>query len=303
MSNPNTTTVFGEEISRETVREIITPDNVPVSVRIADIGTRASAVLLDFVFVTVMVLVVIIVSVYTAAMMGVDMRGGTGNLWIAFAVFVNFLIRIVYFPLLEIIWQGQTLGKRLMGIKVIDRNSGPLKIESVLIRNFVREVEFWIPLSVVMSGNAFGSAGANLWGTLFLLTLCLLPFTNRERMRGGDMLAGTWVIKMPQEALLSDLSQARQFFTSRELSHYGIEELQTLDYVLRQEGVNASAMHREVANKIRERIGRKPVHNEDDKEFLSSFYTAQREYLENKQLLEGSAPVNKHSTASSKRLG
>ena len=70
----------------------------------------------------------------------------------------------------------------------------------------------------------------------WLLFFLVIPVVNRDRMRGGDLIAGTVVIALPKRTLLSDLvERALQFtFTPAQLQAYGAFELQVLEELLRR---------------------------------------------------------------------
>src|SRR3546814_3566173 len=100
--------------------------------------------------------------------------------------------------------------------------------------------------------------------------LSLFLCFNRDRMRKGDLIAGTWVVMATRARLDRDIAadEAAQaiIFDDAELAVYGIYELQELERVLR--AGDARTM-REVADTIRAKIGR-PVAEEDDV-FLQSY--------------------------------
>ena len=118
------------------------------------------------------------------------------------------MVRNLYFVYFELAWRGATPGKRLVGLRVIDRAGGPLLPSAVVARNLTREVEMFIPLGVLLTwGKTAGGAvdWENLAIAVWLLFFAALPFINRDRMRGGDLIAGTMVISLPKRVLSSDL--------------------------------------------------------------------------------------------------
>ena len=91
---------------------------------------------------------------------------------------------------------------------MIDRAGGPLMPAAVVARNLTREVEMFIPLGVLMTWGRTETGGVsweNLAVAVWLLFFAALPFINRDRMRGGDLIAGTMVISMPKRVLSGDL--------------------------------------------------------------------------------------------------
>ena len=265
---------------------IVTPEGVLLHVERAEYGERVSAFLLDVLFLfgldaAVFVLCVGLVFLTRSV---VDPR----ILWQA-VLFLAFLIRNFYFIHFELSWQGVTPGKCIVGLRVIDRRGGPLLPTAVIARNLVRELEVFTPLQAVLSAAAIGP---DLWSrlalTLWLVLMALLPFFNRDRLRIGDLLAGTMVIAMPRRRLLDDLarSEAGQGFSPRELAAYGAFELQVLEELLRRaDNAESEALRRDVCERICRKIGRPvPMAPTDITAFLRRFYTAQRAFLEREQL-------------------
>jgi hypothetical protein len=118
---------------------------------------------------------------------------------------------------------------------------------------------------------------------------CLaIPTFNKNRMRGGDLIAGTMVISLPKVALLSDLvERTMQFtFTPAQLQAYGAFELQVLEELLRRpQSAEGMKTLDEVCDKICRKIGwTAPLPRKDVIAFLRDFYTAERAFLEREQL-------------------
>jgi hypothetical protein len=131
-------------------------------------------------------------------------------------------------------------------------------------------------------------------GVLWSLTLSLFLLFNRDRMRMGDLIAGTWVVMAERAKLDADIAGAAVAdaiaFSAAELSVYGIFELQELERVLRSREPRAM---REVADAIRGKIGR-PVAEEDDV-FLLSYYRQLKARLE-RDLLFGKRREDKYAS-------
>ncbi len=128
---------------------------------------------------------------------------------------------------------------------------------------------------------------------------CLaIPALNRDRMRGGDLIAGTIVISLPKVTLLSDLVERtlRFVFTPAQLQAYGAFELQVLEELLRRpQNKESTQVLDEVADKICRKIGwTVPLPRSDVTVFLRDFYTAERAFLEREQLY-GKARADKHA--------
>jgi uncharacterized RDD family membrane protein YckC len=271
-------------------RAILTPEGVELSVELAGLGERAAAFLLDNLFITaatIVAVVVIVALVFALRGWGLAL-GWTGV----------FLLRSFYFSFFELHWRGATPGKRIFGLRVIDRSGGPLQPEAVVARNLMREIEFTLPLSLLFLPG-FGGLIQLLfvaWAGIFLL----MPLFNRDSLRVGDIVGGTLVIALPRPTLPPDLVAApavqvpaRYSFTPAQLDIYGIHELQTLERVLRR-GAASAAVRPEIAQRIVRKIGwtdDRPGFDADA--FLDAFYQAQRARLERK-LLFGVRRKDKH---------
>jgi uncharacterized RDD family membrane protein YckC len=278
------TTEFFEGARRER-RQIITPEGVPVTVDLADYGERLVAFVIDL-FIWMLLTLAIYVPI-----LGVIGASGGGLIAISIALFIGFVIRNLYFVYFELAWRGSTPGKRRVGLRVIDRAGGPLLPSAVIARNLTREVETFLPLGILLTwGSAPGGSldWENLAIALWLLFFAALPFINRDRMRGGDLIAGTMVIWLSKRVLSSDLVEktVRFAFTEQQLRAYGAFELQVLEELLRHpDKPDSIRVLNEVCDKICRKIGwAEPVPPTDVAPFLREFYTAERAFLEREQL-------------------
>jgi uncharacterized RDD family membrane protein YckC len=300
---------FFENREEGTAFEVVTPEGVPLHLRVALAGDRVGAFFLDVLFIFVPTFALVIGTVVAT---GVSLRGS----WLgAFTNLALFLAWNFYFMFFELKWQGATPGKRIVGLRVIDRQGGPLSADAVIVRNLTRDVEFFMPLQVMVGGSLVtGSPGWSfLVGVLWMLVLAFLPLFNQLRLRVGDIVAGTVVVTRPKAVLLSDQSahayvppgaiaatSAVQYqFTDAALDVYGIYELQVLEEVLRRGGdatpESILAMDA-VAEKIQRKIGWDIIASGrvDAAAFLRDFYAALRARLEHKMLL-GERKQDKYS--------
>jgi uncharacterized RDD family membrane protein YckC len=272
-------------------RAILPPEGVPLTFRVALVGDRIAAVLLDGAILVAAVFVLVLMLLF------LDDFSLTG--WsAAFLGLAIFALRNGYFVAFEHAWRGQTPGKRVFGLMVMDAGGGPLTSEAIWARNLTREVECFLPLVVLanpalMSG---GPAAVRLAAVAWLLVLMLLPLFNRDHRRVGDLLAGTLVVEAPHATLLPDLAHAEGIarttighFTRAELDVYGVYELQVLEDLLRRESPGSEALAT-VAHSIRTRLGRADPgawapELRAPHDFLTAFYRAQRAQLERDLLL------------------
>ena len=281
-------------------RSFETPEGVAVAVELADLGSRAAALLID--------LAVIVCGIILAALlMGVVLAWVFGSqLGMALFLLVSFFLRCPYFLFFELRWQGQTPGKRMLGLRVVDRRGRALSPSGLVARNLMREVEVFLPLALLLAspgGNAQLVASALVWAGVFTL----MPMFNRDRLRVGGMLGGTWVISTRRTALGTDLTSARfargstpKFrFSKQQLDAYGIAELQVLERILRRSGTTLTqhTTRKEVCERICARIGwRERVEGGDVGAFLADYYAALRQHLE-RHALFGERRADKHALA------
>jgi len=223
----------------------------------------------------------------------------TGAVMAALLVLVFFFTRVFYFIHFELAWQGATPGKRIVGLRVIDRRGAPLRPAAVIARNLTREIEMFLPFQLLL---AFGGGPVAVWERLALAAWALLftfmPFINRDRMRAGDLIAGTIVVSLPRRALLGDLVDTtfHHGFSEKQLSAYGAFELQILEELLRRpDGIETRRLKAEVAEKIVRKIAwPSPPAEKDVDLFLRDFYAAERAFLEREQLF-GKPRADKHA--------
>ena len=276
-------------------RTVVSPEGVAFPVELAGRGERFVAFLIDAAIIGAAIVVLALLTFFA---LGPWLAPG----WLdAFVLLASFLLRSFYFMAFELRWRGATPGKRALGLRVIDNAGGALRTDAVVVRNLTREAEIFLPLSLVGAADTVDVGGWIVALTLlWVLVLAAWPLFNRDRMRVGDMIGGSWVINAPKATLLRDLvdapspaSQATTAaapayaFTDRQLDVYGIYELQVLEDVLRQSGPQARASQREVYDRISRRIDWQPPTDKpvNAQAFLQAFYTAQRARLESQMLL------------------
>jgi len=300
--------VFGETDERSR-RHIVTPEGVALPVELAGRSERAAAFLIDLSIMAGCFIALILLAIAAGLS---DFQADW--IWIVLLL-AWFAVRSFYFALFELRWHGSTPGKRVFHLRVIDSGGGALSADAVIARNLMREVEVFLPITLIMVGMATEMHGLLQLAMLgWMLIFTFMPMFNRDRLRVGDMVGGTWVIVAPKAALLPDLAEAGRpqvqtgqmpspyQFSTEQLDAYGIYELQALEQILRQQSPNAVTVREEVARRIQRKIGwqRPPGMPFDAQTFLQAFYTAQRGRLE-AQVLFGKRRKDKHDRGSAPR--
>ena len=265
-------------------REITTPEGVNLEVDIANHGERLTAFALDFLF---WMLATILLFLGLGLLLIQKVNGAVS---VTIILFLSFLLRNLYFIHFELTARGSTPGKRIVGLRVMDRFGGPLTAGAIVARNLTREVEVFLPLSLLL--QLLGTSGRQSWMTLaylgWILLIAAMPLFNRDHMRAGDLIAGTIVISVPRRALLGDLvgTKMSYAFSRKQLEAYGAFELQVLEELLRRpDSEQTRALQQDVRAKICRKIGwtdEVPAH--ETFAFLTAFYSAERDHLEREQL-------------------
>jgi uncharacterized RDD family membrane protein YckC len=168
---------------------IDTPELVALEFPLAGIGSRFIAILIDYGLQTAAFIALILGMLLFLPSM--QKFGSASAKWaIAIMILIPFLLQWGYFTLFEGLWHGQTPGKRLAKIRVIQQNGRAVTIFESLTRNFVRFIDFLPAFYVV--------------GTISI-------FTTSRNQRLGDLVAGTLVVHEGQMRDHSPLGNTRLF--------------------------------------------------------------------------------------------
>ncbi len=149
---------------------LLSPEKSVLTFRIATIGSRIMAILVDLIilFSALMGIVVVL-----AIAMGLTGGAGGGELLSGVMMVVMSLGPFLYFILLEGLWNGQTVGKKALGIRVRMADGTPITFGAALGRNLLLPAD-------LMPGTGFVGL--------------LAMFTNVKCQRLGDLVANTIVL-------------------------------------------------------------------------------------------------------------
>jgi uncharacterized RDD family membrane protein YckC len=272
-------------------RELVTPEGVDLRIVLADAGERISAFLLDVLFIVLALAALTLVVVAAGLAIGFVAGEYLGIIWIL----GFFFLRVFYFTAFEVTPRAATWGKRILGIRVAARDGSSLTADSIFARNAMRELEIFLPLSFLAVQRETVDAWIYLLATVWCGVFVLFPLFNRDRLRIGDIVAGTWVVRAPKRLLGADLlarpAQSELVFSKEQVDAYGIKELSVLEDVLRH--AHPETMQA-VATRIRSKIGM--TDKAPDAEFLAAYYKALRARLETR-LLFGRRKLDKFDKA------
>jgi uncharacterized RDD family membrane protein YckC len=153
--------------------KIDTPEQIALELPLAGIGSRFLAIAIDTLiqaalyFITALIFVIALPLGFSVFTFLPRLIGP------AMAIFIGFAIYWGYFAIFEILWKGQTPGKRFTGIRVIKESGRPINAFEAVGRNLMRAVD--------------GLPG--IYGVGLVCMMC-----NRQSRRLGDFVAGTVVV-------------------------------------------------------------------------------------------------------------
>ncbi|MBK7838821.1 MAG: RDD family protein [Candidatus Obscuribacter sp.] len=155
---------------------ISTPENVDLHLELAGIGNRLLAQLLDALVQLAVGLLVVIAALAAACIvfaMGLDSNAKNlaYSVIALVVILLLFFMQGAYFIILEGAWKGQTPGKKMAEIRVIEQNGQPIGWSASLFRNLLRYADNFLVVGMVV-----------------------MLIDNKER-RLGDLAAGTLVIR------------------------------------------------------------------------------------------------------------
>ncbi len=162
------------------------PEKVEIRYEIGGVGSRALAAVMD----DLLVLLIVGTLAAVLALLEDTTQWLTSLLgimsiptFLAGVAFITYLFWFSYYIVFEIVWNGQTPGKRVLGLRVMMLDGTPVTPTAIFVRELVRLVDAF-PICIF---------GYNVAG--------LLAFFNPYGQRLGDMLAGTFVVKERKVAL------------------------------------------------------------------------------------------------------
>jgi uncharacterized RDD family membrane protein YckC len=155
---------------------IETPEALELRLPLAGFGPRLLALVVDWLIQGVVVVVLVFIMIFIVA--GMAAANPSDTTFITFMMIGMFLLIILatvgYYIVFELLWNGQTPGKRAVGIRVVKRGGLPLTPVDVVIRNLVRIVDL-LPSSYLIGVFSF--------------------FLSKNQQRLGDLAADTVVIR------------------------------------------------------------------------------------------------------------
>jgi uncharacterized RDD family membrane protein YckC len=236
--------------------QIDTPEQIALELPLAGIGSRFLGLTID----TLLQFVLYVTGAFAFAFAGFVgigryLRWIPANWVPAVAILFVFCVYWGYFAFFEIIWKGQTPGKRVAKIRVIKESGRPINAYEAIARNLLRAID-------------------GLPGMYGVGIVCMM--FNSQNRRLGDYVAGTVVVhdKRTEEVKPEWNTVAEPAATNPQLSVVASEELVLIEtYLHRRVGMDLT-LRDQVAYKIASRITAKTGLQRDPNQSLDDFLEA-----------------------------
>ncbi len=173
------------------VLTVETPENIELKLPLAGFGPRLLALVIDLLIQSAVA--VVLVAVLLAVMAGMAGFGDADSgmfLFMLVAIIAVVMVTLGYYVLFEWLWNGQTPGKRITGIRVVKRGALPLSFVDVLLRNLLRLIDNMPSNYLIGLVSFFASANQQRLGDLVADTVVIREFTRQAPY--------TWVGSAPQ---------------------------------------------------------------------------------------------------------
>lgn len=163
---------------------VATPESVSFSYDVAGIGSRFMAACVDFLAWFVIALgISILYNQIDRQIRNPALASALEAIYIGF----TFLLYWAYYIVFELVWGGQSPGKRLVGLRVIRIDGAPAAPGQIIIRNIMRLVDLFPG---------------------FYMTGLMTMFLNSQSRRLGDLAAGTLVVREGRAVSLAEVSRS-----------------------------------------------------------------------------------------------
>jgi uncharacterized RDD family membrane protein YckC len=250
---------------------IDTPENVAFGYSVAGIGSRFLAALVDTLLILILQIIVNMTLFLAARSFWGNLRDSDSQtlIWVA-AIFglIAFAFFWGYYIFFEIIWNGQSPGKRWVGLRVIRTNGTPITLAESVIRNLVRVIDF-LP--------AYYGVGV------------VTMFINEQSRRLGDLAAGTLVVYDKATISLDSLAEKSAWprysptpalAADWPINRLSYQDVQMAEDFLRRryELTNRAALAEQIAQTLRQRmeLPPQPINGQEAEDFVREVVQACR---------------------------
>lgn len=160
--------------------EINTAQNVPIVYELAGLRDRVLAFIIDF--------IVLFGATMVIQIIGALAGFGQSSAWWYFIIVLEILIFFFYTPVMEILNNGQSVGKMALKIKVVRLDGQEVRMSDFLTRWIFRMVDIYFSLGAIAA---------------------MLVSSTEKGQRLGDLLSNTTVVRLQPKLTmaLSDLAK------------------------------------------------------------------------------------------------
>ena len=213
---------------------IDTPEQIPLEFPLAGVGSRFLALAVDT-LIQAAAGVVLGGAAFALGARGAKMQA-RGAWVLALVVLTSFLLQSGYFALFEAIWNGQTPGKRLTHLRVIQDSGRPITVYEAVARNLLRVVD-------------------SLPGLYGVAIISALISSRNKRL--GDFVAGTVVVH--EKPAVLETESHWDLAASPAASRYDVsrlkpEEFQLIEAFLLRRSQLSPGVRAETVRKILQRL-------------------------------------------------
>jgi len=219
--------------------EVRTPESIAFQYELAGLGSRFLALAVDqaiqFATLGAIFAGIVLAASRLPKHLAPDAAEKLGESFaIAFIITIAFAVLFGYFILSEAVWNGQTPGKRLLGLRVVRDGGYPIDFGASLIRNLIR-------------------VGEALVGYYILAAISALISPENKRL--GDLAAGTIVVRDARLAAPHSLG-AREEPTYASMVHLAGEERALIKRFLERRDTLAPDRRKALAAQLAARVRR-----------------------------------------------
>lgn len=165
--------------------DVVTPENISFQYEVAGPFRRLPAFLIDVVLRFAIAAAFMIALMFMNEIIRLD-----SDVVLALGLLLWFALEWFYGGVLETYWNGQTIGKKIVGLRVLSVDGQPINGLQAMMRNLLRLADM---MPLIPIGALFG------WGEgPWIVPTCMLglvvPVLNRRFQRLGDLVCGTMVV-------------------------------------------------------------------------------------------------------------
>jgi uncharacterized RDD family membrane protein YckC len=164
---------------------VITPEVVEFTFDLPGLASRVFALIVDQIIQGVIIIIVIIAVMLFLAPIDEE---AFFSLSLIILLIARFIFEWGYFIFFELLWDGRSPGKKIMGCRVIRDGGMPVNFTASLIRNFIRPIDYFLTSLII---------------GFFIV------FASPTYKRLGDLAAGTVVVTERRMTLVELLTDRR----------------------------------------------------------------------------------------------